>query len=94
MKALAPLAVALIAAAAPPRSYPVHGDTGRACNAAKAKALIGRRRGAAVEREVSRLGGGSVRWIPVGTMVTMDYRPERLNLRLDRRGRIVSVNCG
>ena len=65
------------------------------CNATKAKKLIGQKRSAGAEALALRLSGaGSVRWIPIGTMVTMDYRPDRLNLRLDRKGRILSMSCG
>jgi hypothetical protein len=47
------------------------------------------------EREALRLSGaGIVRWIAKGAMVTMDYRPDRLDLRLDGKGRIVKVECG
>ena len=89
------LAMAMILGAAPPESYPVHGDSGHSCNAAKAKKLVGRKRSPSVEAEALRLSGaGTVRWIPMGSMVTMDYRPDRLNLRLDAQGRILSANCG
>jgi hypothetical protein len=87
--------LAMAIGAAPPETYPVHGDSGHVCNAAKAKKLIGRKRSPGAEAEALRLtGAGSVRWIPMGAMVTMDYRPDRLNLRLDRKGRIRSANCG
>jgi hypothetical protein len=87
--------LAMAIGAAPPETYPVHGDSGHVCNAAKAKKLIGRKRSPGAETEALRLtGAGSVRWIPMGAMVTMDYRPDRLNLRLDRKGRILSANCG
>jgi hypothetical protein len=93
------LAMAMTIEATPPQTgfeaYPVRGESGHHCDAAKAKALIGRKRSPAVERAALRLSGAAaVRWIPAGAMVTMDYRPERLNLRLDRRGRILGVNCG
>ena len=88
-------ALAIVIGAAPPESYPVRGDTGHVCNAGKAKRLVGRKRSPAAEAEALRLtGAGTVRWIPMGAMVTMDYRPDRLNLRLDRKGRILSANCG
>jgi hypothetical protein len=99
MIALGALAMAMTIGAAPPQTgpavYPARGESGHHCDAAKAKTLIGRKRSPAVEREALRLSGAAkVRWIPAGAMVTMDYRPARLNLRLDRRGRILSVNCG
>jgi hypothetical protein len=87
--------LAMAIAATPPETYPVHGGSGHVCNAAKAKALVGRKRSPGAEAEALRLSGAaSVRWIPPNTMVTMDYRPDRLNLRLDRKGRILSVSCG
>jgi hypothetical protein len=96
MIALGVLAMAAMTiGGAPPETYPVRGDSGHVCNAAKAKRLVGRKRSPGVEAEALRLtGAGSVRWIPLGAMVTMDYRPDRLNLRLDRKGRILSANCG
>jgi hypothetical protein len=75
--------------------FPVRGDTGRKCDAGPVGALIGRRRSARVEVEALRLSGaGAVRWIRPGKLVTMDYRADRLDLRLDRRGRIVRAACG
>ncbi|HEY1605193.1 MAG TPA: I78 family peptidase inhibitor [Allosphingosinicella sp.] len=96
MKISGLLAAALaLGAAAPPNAYPVRGDTGHRCDAGKAKMLAGRMRSPAVEREALRLSGaGIVRWIAKGAMVTMDYRPDRLDLRLDGKGRIVKVDCG
>lgn len=38
--------------------------------------------------------GQDVRIIGPDTMVTLDYQPERLNLRVNRAGIIVSVDCG
>jgi hypothetical protein len=75
--------------------YPVRGDGGRSCGAARLHVLIGRRRDAATESLALRLSGaGIVRWIRPGQMVTMDYRADRLDLRLDRRGGIVRATCG
>jgi hypothetical protein len=93
------LAMVLAAGAAPPQTgfeaYPVRSENGHRCGTARTKALIGRKRSPAVEAEASRLSGAAiVRWVAMGAMVTMDYRPDRLNLRLDRRGRILSANCG
>ena len=76
--------------------YPVRGgDTARNCEGAHLEALIGRRRNAATESLALHLSGaGIVRWIRPGQMVTMDYRPDRLDLSLDRNGRIVRATCG
>jgi uncharacterized protein involved in type VI secretion and phage assembly len=88
------VAAALLAAGcatAPPAEA---GGDGR-CDAAKAGRLIGRERSEALRAEALRLSGAStLRWIAPATMVTMDYREDRLNLRLDRAGKVVKADCG
>lgn len=37
---------------------------------------------------------GPVRIIRPGDMVTMDYNPNRINVRLDAQDRVASVTCG
>ena len=37
---------------------------------------------------------GPVRVLPPGAMMTMDHRPERLNVELDAAGRIARLWCG
>jgi hypothetical protein len=65
------------------------------CDAAKARSLVGKVRSQAVGAKALRLSGAArLRWIPKGSMVTMDYREDRLNLRLDARNRIVRIACG
>lgn len=61
-----------------------------ACGASALQNLVGQPLG-----EADGLGGpGKVRLIRPGMMVTMDFMPERLNVRLDEAGLIVSVSCG
>jgi uncharacterized membrane protein len=72
---------------------PVRG--GGHCDAARAQRLIGRARSEGVGAEALRLTGArTVRWIPKGAMVTMDYREDRVNLHLDGDGKVVKVACG
>jgi len=74
---------------------PAEAGGGGKCDAAKAQKLIGRTRSAKVGAEALRLSGATaLRWIAPGTMVTMDYRENRLNLRVDPAGKVVKVNCG
>jgi hypothetical protein len=84
------------AAAAPAGEPPIpERGTGRTCDGAKAQALLGRKRSEAVGAEAMRLSGGrALRWIPIGTMVTMEYRPDRLNLHLGPSGEVVKIDCG
>ena len=75
-------------------AVPEHG-TGKACNAAPAQSLVGRERTEVSGAEIKRLtGAGLLRWIPHDGVVTMDYREDRVNVRLDRQNRIVSISCG
>ncbi|MGZ8284732.1 MAG: I78 family peptidase inhibitor [Allosphingosinicella sp.] len=65
------------------------------CDAGEARKLIGRTRSAKVGAEALRLSGATaLRWIAPGTMVTMDYREDRVNLRVDPAGKVVKVDCG
>ncbi|HEX8625497.1 MAG TPA: I78 family peptidase inhibitor [Allosphingosinicella sp.] len=65
------------------------------CDSAKAQRLIGRSKSAKTGAEALRLSGATaLRWIAPGTMVTMDYREDRVNLRVDPAGKVVKVDCG
>lgn len=85
-------------AAAPPEdveNVPVKGETGRICNAEPAQHLIGRAATQELGAEAIRLtGAGSLRWIPKDGMVTMDYRPDRLNIELDGENKVAKIRCG
>ena len=75
-------------------SVPVRGATG-ACDAARAQGLVGRVATAELRAEAMRLSGAqSLRNIPEGTMVTMDFREDRLNIELDRANRVTRIRCG
>lgn len=74
---------------------PVHGETGYVCNAAPAQPLVGRQATGEVGAEALRLSGArTIRWMPPGAVVTMDYREDRLNIELDAGNRIARLRCG
>ncbi len=76
-------------------NVPVHGESGMTCNAAPAGHLVGRP--ATVELGAEALkatGSRNLRWIRPGDMVTMDFRPDRLNIELDAQGRVARLRCG
>lgn len=79
--------LALAACAEDP--IPVAGEPGAdTCGAAEVQPLIG--------QPISRYEapeGKSVRIIRPGDAVSMDYRPDRLNISLDETDRIVAVDC-
>ncbi len=39
-------------------------------------------------------GARTFRWLPEGTMVTMEYRADRVNVDLDTANKIKAVRCG
>jgi hypothetical protein len=69
--------------------------TGRTCDSSKAQSLVGRVADDALAAEAMRLtGAGALRWVPMGAMVTMDYRPDRLNIHLGPKNEVTKVACG
>ena len=78
-----------------PQEVPVHGSTGRTCDASRAQSLVGREATSDLGAEALRLSGaGTIRWIQPGSAVTMDYREDRLNIELDGRSRVTRLRCG
>ena len=69
--------------------------TGRTCDASRVQALVGRIADQALGAEAMRLtGAGALRWVPIGAMVTMDYRPDRLNIHLGPKNEVTRIDCG
>ena len=65
------------------------------CSARPAEVLVGERYRRGVPSRAKKLSGAkTVRVVGPGDVVTMDYREDRLNLRVDYRRRITSVRCG
>lgn len=73
--------------ASPPPAPPQIADT---CGAARFGDLIGQD-ATALER---RLFLGQVRVIRPGDMVTMDFRPDRINIRITENETIQQIDCG
>lgn len=64
------------------------------CRADMVQDLIGKPRSEAVAKDaLARSGAKTIRWIPEGSAVTMDYRADRLNLSLDAQGAINKIGC-
>ena len=80
----------------PDAEPPVRGETpGYTCSDAGLDRFVGQEATATVGGEILRLSGArTLRWIPQGSAVTMDFRADRVNVRLDGQNRIESVNCG
>lgn len=65
------------------------------CDAAPAQSLIGQAASAELGADaIKRTGARTLRWIQPGTMVTMDFRPDRLNINLDEKNVVTRLTCG
>jgi hypothetical protein len=71
------------------------GNGAAVCNSSALGDLIGRAASQELGAEALRRSGARrLRWIRPGDIVTMDYSPQRLNIRLDARNRVESFDCG
>ncbi len=65
------------------------------CRATPAQELVGERYRRGVPTRVKRLSGArEVRVIWPGQMMTMEFRADRVNLRVNYRRLITAVSCG
>jgi hypothetical protein len=64
-----------------------------ACNADAAQSFVGKPASAA-EQARAASGARTMRLIRPGQAVTMDYRPDRLNIELDASDSMVKLSCG
>ena len=65
------------------------------CDASALGNLVGREPTQALGAEALRRSGArTLRWIRPGDAVTMDFRPDRLNVHLDARHRVERFACG
>ncbi len=101
IRRLSPLiAIAALAACATPPvevadpNVPPPAPLGR-CDATKAQRLIGQPATPALIDSARRESAAALtRLIKPGTMVTMDYRQDRLNVTVDEQNRITAIRCG
>ena len=76
---------------APPPSNP---DAAK-CDTTALQQFVGQPATAELAAEALRLSGAkALRWKPPGAMVTMDYRPDRLNISTDEQNRVTGFDCG
>jgi Peptidase inhibitor I78 family len=65
------------------------------CGKSLVQSFVGIRANATLREEIAtRSGARTVRWIEPGMAVTMDFRPDRLNVELDEDGVITAMRCG
>lgn len=71
------------------------GLDGPGCDADRAQAFVGRHADSDTQQAAMAASGAKVvRVLRPGMMVTLEYRGDRLNLRIDGQGKILSVTCG
>jgi len=88
--ALLPLTMACAAVPAEPEP-----GSGNRCDAAPLGNLVGRAATQELGAEALRRSGArTLRWIRPGDIVTMEYREDRLNIRLDSRNNVAGFTCG
>ena len=74
---------------------PVRGETpGATCNAANIQQFVGRQATSELGIEMLAVSGAAIlRWVPHGTMITMEYRADRLTVYLDAANRVERISC-
>ena len=91
------LAITLPAcAAAEPVELPLRGQgSGVICRSYGLDKFVGREAGTKLAAELRKASGAkTIRWVRPGSMITMDYRDDRLTVRLSERNRVIAANCG
>lgn len=91
---LAPLL--LVACETAPADPVAHGETpGQRCDASGSENFIGQGATGESAAAIMRATHAAVlRWAPPGVMLTMDYRADRVTVRLGPDGKITAINCG
>lgn len=65
------------------------------CTAERARALVGQTATAELGAEALRLTSARIlRWGPPDSVMTMDYRQDRVNVFYDRQMRVERITCG
>ncbi|MEE4200725.1 I78 family peptidase inhibitor [Erythrobacter sp.] len=71
------------------------GEDGEACQADDVRAYVGQRVSENIgARILAESGAQQLRWGPPGSAWTMDYLPDRVNVRYDGDGVILAITCG
>jgi len=93
---LASAPLAACAAASPPAAIPMHGVTpGHKCEANGTDQFIGQLGSSATGAAIKRTTKAAVlRWSPPNTMLTMDFREDRVTVWLDESKKITKIRCG
>ena len=73
---------------------PADGETAATCRADALAAFIGQPRSVALGTQIlAATGARDIRWVPPGTVVTMDFRADRVTVYLDAANRVERAAC-
>ena len=74
---------------------PARGATeGRTCDGSNLQDFVGRERTPELEAQILEASrAATIRWVPQGMMVTMEFRPDRVTAYLDAQNRIERISC-
>lgn len=91
------LVLAGCATATPPAADqpPIHGVTpGHNCSNANLRQFVGQAATADLDARMLQVSNAAtIRWVPPGTAVTMEFRADRLTVFLDAQNRIERLSC-
>ena len=89
-------ALAACATAVPGSPYPDGNSRDTyVCSNTMLNQFVGRAADAALGNEVIRASGSkTLQWVAKGSMVTMDYRSDRVRVYLDAANKVERVSCG
>ena len=91
LKLLPIVAAGLLGGCAANMAAPV----GSECRPLAEGRFVGQQASAELGDQMLRESGARViRWVAHGMMVTMDFRADRLTVRLDPSNRVISATCG
>jgi len=96
MRKFAPLMVIVLlagCATAVPRAGTQ--DSGRVCQDGRTDWFIGKAASEQLGAEMLAASGArSIRWVPFGAMITMEFNASRLTVQLDQQNRVNMAKCG
>ena len=74
----------------------MHGETpGHVCEASSTGQFLGQVATSETAAAILAASHAAVlRWAPPGVMLTMDFRADRVTVRLGPDGKITAINCG
>jgi hypothetical protein len=91
MHLIAPLLLSACVAPPPGMNEPAGG----LCRPGSADRFVGQAATAELGSEMLAASGArQLRWVPHGGIITMEFSPNRLTVRLDQANRVESATCG